>query len=106
MATIILFDNSSTDFLVGFGVASISINVVAKCWLLIIVVATLGLVLVILCLLLISRKFFSNYWFERKYTFLYVTGVLATGAMLLRICNPKFKAGVLEDFGFYGYLCQ
>ena len=28
------------------------------------------------------------------------TGVLATGVILLRIADPKFESGVLEDFGF------
>lgn len=99
--TISHIGSSSTDFLVGFGVASINISVVAKYWLPIIVVAILGLVVVILFLLLISRKFFSNYWFERGiYIFGMSTGVLATGAILLRICDPEFKTGVLEDFGF------
>ena len=87
--TISHIGSSSTDFLVGFGVASINISVVAKYWLPIIVVAILGLVVVILFLLLISRKFFSNYWFERGiYIFGMSTGVLATGAILLRICDP------------------
>lgn len=60
-----------------------------------------GLAIVLLFLLLISRKFFSNYWFERGiYIFGMSTGVLATGAILLRIADPEFKTGVLEDFGF------
>ena len=28
------------------------------------------------------------------------TGVMATGVILLRIVDPEFESGVLEDFGF------
>lgn len=99
--TITHIGSSATDFLVGFGVASININVVLQYWKPIVLLVLLGIVVVLFFLLFISRKFFSNYWFERGiYIYGMSTGVLATGAILLRIADPEFKTGVLEDFGF------
>ena len=99
--TITHIGSSATDFLVGFGVASIKINVVLQYWKPIVLLVLLGIMVVLLFLLFVSRKYFSNYWFERGiYIYGMSTGVLATGAILLRIADPEFKTGVLEDFGF------
>lgn len=99
--TITHIGSTATDFLVGFGVASINISVVLQYWLPIVLLVMIGLLIVLLFLFFISRKFFSNYWFERGiYIYGMSTGVLATGAILLHISDPEFKTGVLEDFGF------
>lgn len=92
--------SSSTDYLVAFGVASINISVVLKYWLPIVVLSILGLIFVTVWFFVVSPRFFRNYWFERgMYIFGMSTGVLATGVILLRILDPKFESGVLEDFG-------
>lgn len=76
-------------------------NVVLKYWIPIVMLSVLGMVLVVVWFRLISPRFFKSYWFERGiYIFGMSTGVLATGVILLRICDPDFKSGVLEDFGF------
>lgn len=91
--------SSASDLLVFFGVASIKVAVVARYWVPIVLLAVLGLALVVLYFTL-SPKFFKSYWFERGiYIFGMSTGVLATGVILLRICDPEFRTGVLEDFG-------
>ncbi|MDO4290327.1 MAG: hypothetical protein Q4C41_03740 [Eggerthellaceae bacterium] len=92
--------SSATDFLVVFGIASIKVSVVVRYWVPIIVLAALGFLFVIAWLLLVSRRFFRRYWFEHGiYIFGMSTGVLATGVILLRITDPEFRTGVLEDFG-------
>lgn len=93
--------SSATDYLVAFGVASINVSVVVKYLIPIVLLVILGLVFVTVWFLVISPKFFRNYWFERGiYIFGMSTGVLATGVILLRIADPEFESGVLEDFGF------
>ena len=93
--------SSATDYLVAFGVASINVSVVLKYWIPIVVLSVFGMILVVLWFRVISPRFFRNYWFERGiYIFGMSTGVLATGVILLRICDPEFRSGVLEDFGF------
>lgn len=92
--------SSATDFLVVFGIASIKVSVVVQYWVPIIVLSVFGFMFVTVWLLLISRRFFRSYWFEHGiYIFGMSTGVLATGVILLRITDPEFRTGVLEDFG-------
>lgn len=92
--------SSATDFLVVFGIASIKVSVVAQYWVPIMVLSVAGFLFVTAWLLLVSRHFFRNYWFEHGiYIFGMSTGVLATGVILLRITDPEFRTGVLEDFG-------
>lgn len=93
--------SSATDYLVAFGVASINISVVVKYLLPIAVISVLGFLTVVAWFWLVSPRFFRNYWFERgMYIFGLSTGVMATGVILLRVTDPEFKSGVLEDFGF------
>lgn len=93
--------SSATDYLVAFGVASINISVVLQYWMPIVLLSVMGLVFVILWHFVISKRFFKTYWYERSlYIFGMSTGVLATGVILLRILDPEFETGVLEDFGF------
>lgn len=93
--------SSATDYLVAFGVASINISVVVKYLTPIIVFSVLGFIFVVAWFWIISPRFFRNYWFERGiYIFGLSTGVMATGVILLRVTDPEFKSGVLEDFGF------
>lgn len=93
--------SSATDYLVAFGVASINISVVVKYLAPIIVFSVIGFIFVVAWFWIVSPRFFRNYWFERGiYIFGLSTGVMATGVILLRVTDPEFKSGVLEDFGF------
>ena len=93
--------SSATDYLVAFGVASINISVVLKYLVPILVFSVLGFISVVAWFWIVSPRFFRNYWFERGiYIFGLSTGVMATGVILLRVTDPEFKSGVLEDFGF------
>ncbi len=92
--------SSATDFLVVFGIASIKVSVVVQYWVPIVLLSVLGFVFVTAWLLIISPRFFRKCWFEHGiYIFGMSTGVLATGVILLRITDPEFRTGVLEDFG-------
>lgn len=93
--------SSATDYLVAFGVASINVTVVINYLVPIVLLSLIGFIFVITWFLVISPKCYRNYWFERGiYVFGLNTGVMATGVILLRITDPEFKTGVLEDFGF------
>ena len=93
--------SSATDYLVAFGVASINISVVVKYLVPIIALSIIGFIIVVLWFWIVSPRCYRNYWFERGiYVYGLNTGVMATGVILLRITDPEFKSGVLEDFGF------
>lgn len=90
----------ATDYLVAFGVASISVSIVMKYAAPIIVLAILGFAGAFLWQFLVCSRFLRNFWFERGlFIFGQCTGVLATGVLLLRVSDPEFRSGVLADFG-------
>lgn len=93
--------STATDYLIAFGIASININIVLKYWVPILLLSVLGTIFVIVWQFTISKRFYHNYWFERgMYVYGMSTGVMATGVILLRVTDPEFESGVLEDFGF------
>ncbi len=89
-----------TDYLVGFGIASMNIEVVIEYAMPIIVMLILGMTYCLFYLFFISRKLFHNFWFERGiFIYGWSTGVVAMGVTLLRVVDPELESGTLEDFG-------
>lgn len=92
--------SSAADYLVAFGVACISVSVVVKYIVPLIVLSLIGTVFVVWYLLVVSQRLFQNFWFERGiFIFGWSTGVVAIGVTLLRIVDPEFKSGTLQDYG-------
>ena len=95
-----------TDYLVGFGVASISITVVMEFIGPIVLLCVLGALTSLTLVFVVGRKLFRNFWFERSiFVFGWTTGVVAIGLTLLRIVDPEAKSGTLSDYG-YSYTLQ
>ena len=95
-----------TDYLVGFGVASISISVVIEFSGPILVLCLLGAGTSLFLVFVVGQKLFRNFWFERSiFVFGWTTGVVAIGVTLLRIVDPEGKSGTLNDYG-YAYTLQ
>ena len=95
-----------TDYLVGFGVASISITVVLEFAAPIILLCLLGTLTSLVLVFVVGRKLFHNFRFERSiFVFGWTTGVVAIGVTLLRIVDPEAKSGTLSDYG-YAYTLQ
>lgn len=91
----------ATDYLVAFGVATINVNVVMQYWQPILILCALGFAQVIIFFFLFSRHLFRDHWVERGiYIWGWSTGVMSIAVLLLRIVDPEFKTGVLEDSGF------
>lgn len=98
--TITHLGGAVTDYLVAFGIASINLKVVATYALPIIVLLIVGSAFTLLYTFVICKKLFHNYWFERSiFIFGWMTGVTSIGIMLLRIVDPEYKSGILEDYG-------
>lgn len=92
--------STATDYLVGFAVASIQVSVVIKYAVPLVVLSIIGLIFVFGYLLIVSRKLFHNFWFERGiFIFGWSTGVTAIGVTLLRVVDPNFRSKTLEDYG-------
>jgi len=92
--------SSVTDYLVAFGVASIRISIVVKYAIPILIMLACGLFFAVFYSMVICKKLFHNYWFERSiFIYGWSTGVVAMGVTLLRVVDPEFKSGTLEDYG-------
>lgn len=88
-----------TDYLVGFGIASISIKVVLGYALPLTLLFAFGTLTTLLFLRFIGPRISKNFWFERSIAvFGWNFGTLATSIMLLRVVDPDMKTPVMEDF--------
>ena len=89
-----------TDYLVGFGVGMINIKIVMEYWLPILIMTIVCILFNLFYVFFISRRLYNTYWFERAiYTFGMCTGVTSIGVLLLRVVDPEYKTGALEDVG-------
>lgn len=89
-----------SDFMVGFGVASITISVVIEFWQPLLFLIIVGMLWVMFNLYVMGPRMLNNHWFERGiFTYGWCTGVVAFGVTLLRIVDPNFRSEALEDYG-------
>ena len=92
--------SSATDYLIAFGIATTKVSVVVKYAKPILFLSVLGFLFIVAWHFTVSHRFFRDHWYERSlYIFGMSSGVMATGVILLRIVDPEFRTGVLEDFG-------
>lgn len=90
----------ASDYVVAFAIASINIKLIGQYWKPIVLIAIVGIVWLFAWQMIIPRKFFKTYWFEKGiYIYGFSSGVVATAVILLRICDPEFRSGILEEFG-------
>lgn len=91
---------TATDWLVGFGIASIRIDLVGEHWVAIAALSLFGIALAVTYVFTISRRVHKAHWFERAiFVFGWLTGVVAMGVTLLRIVDPDFRTQTLETYG-------
>lgn len=89
-----------TDFLVAFGIASISVKVVLNFAVPLSMMFAFGTLLTLAFMWFIGRRICRNFWFERSMLmFGWNTGSVAMSMVLVRILDPDMQSGVLEDFG-------
>jgi ESS family glutamate:Na+ symporter len=90
----------TSDYLVGFGVASIEISVVRQHAVPILVMSLFGLAYCLLLFWFVGRRICHNFWFERSlFVYGWATGVVATSITLLRVVDPRLRSRTLEDYG-------
>lgn len=89
-----------TDYLVAFGIASISVKIVLNFAVPLIVMFAFGTLFTLFLVWFIGRRMCRNFWFERSMImFGWNTGSVAMSMVLVRVLDPDMQSGVLEDFG-------
>ena len=89
-----------TDYLVAFGVASITLKVVNQFALPLTLLFSFGTITTICLMWFIGRRICRNFWFERSLMMYgWNTGSVATSLVLLRVVDPNMRAQIIEDFG-------
>lgn len=89
-----------TDYLIVFGIASITTHVVLTNAVPLLMLFVFGFAFTIALMWFIGRKIFRDFWFERSIAMYgWNTGSVATSVALLRVIDPDLKTPVLEDFG-------
>ncbi|WP_110111951.1 sodium/glutamate symporter [Bacillus sp. CGMCC 1.16541] len=97
--TVNRISGSSTDLLVAFGIASISLSAVASYLVPLLLLLVFGLLFAWFVFRVLSGKFFGNIWFERGiFTWGWITGTMAMGIALLRIADPEGESKTLDDY--------
>jgi ESS family glutamate:Na+ symporter len=100
VSTIRRIGGTATDYLIGFGVASIAVTVVLEYAVPLVMLLLLGMAITLGQLRFLGPRMFRSFWFERSlFAFGWNTGVVATGITLVRVVDPDDKSRTLEDFG-------
>ncbi len=91
----------ATDYLIIFGISSITLNVLTNFALPIILMFLFGTLFSIFFMFFIGKRINRNFWFERSIVmFGWNTGSIAISIVLLKIMDPNMKTSIMEDFGF------
>lgn len=93
------FTSFLVDFSIVAAIASLPVQAVMKYVIPMVVMFIAGFILIYLVIMVVGRIFFQDFTFERCIAlFGQSTGVIMTGILLLRICDPDMKTPVLKDF--------
>lgn len=100
-ATLTRISGTSVDFMVSASIAAISLVVVAKYWLPILVVSTVGGSLTLLTVPWLSSRLFKDHRFHRTLiVYGASTGTMPTGLALLRVIDAEYETPVASDYMF------
>jgi glutamate:Na+ symporter, ESS family len=90
---------SLTEFAVVAAIASLPVKAIMIYIVPILFMVSIGLVITILSITILAKKYIKGYWFEHGIAvFGMSTGVFLTGLLLLRVCDPDFESPVLGNY--------
>lgn len=92
--------SAASDYMVVFGIASIQISVIITYAVPLLLTVLFGIVLCLIFIWVISPRVWKDAWFEHAiFSWGWLTGTVSCGVTLLRVIDPEFKSGTLEDYG-------
>lgn len=93
------FGGAATDFLIFFGITSIQISVLIMNAAPFLLLMLAGVLLCLTLVFIVAPLVFRNDWFDKAvFSWGWMTGTVALGILLLRICDPKNESHVLDDY--------
>ena len=88
-----------TEFAIVAAIISLPIEALFTYLLPLLIMVFGTLLLTVVTVLYVSKKYFDTYWFEKSMAILGTcTGVFLTGILLLKMVDPKLKSPVLNDY--------
>lgn len=89
----------ATDFLIFFGISSIQLSVLLSNTLPFVLIIVIGVALCVFLTLFIAPRVLDRHWAEKAiFSWGWMTGTVALGILLLRICDPENRSHALEDY--------
>jgi ESS family glutamate:Na+ symporter len=99
--------SSATDFLIFFGVTSIKLSVLVSNTVPLLILLALGIALCIFCTLVLAPMMLKEDWAPKAvFTWGWATATVGLSVLLLRVCDPKGKSHVLDDFAIAYLPCS
>jgi len=96
---------TATDYLVFFGIATISVPVIIEYWLPLLICVIGGWFCVFVMIIPLGYRMMKTSWFEHSiFCYGYLTGVFAIGFVLLRVVDPENKSKTLESIAMTPWL--
>ncbi len=93
------FTSFLVDFSIVAAIASLPVQAVLQFVVPMVLMFVVGFVVIYLVLMVLGQKLFEDFAFERSIAlFGQNTGVIMTGILLLRVCDPDMKTPVMKDF--------
>ena len=90
---------AATDLLIFFGITSIKTSVLILNVAPFLVLMLCGLFLCSVLVFVVAPRVFKQHWFDKGvFSWGWMTGTVALGILLLRICDPKNESHVLDDY--------
>ncbi len=86
------------DIMVVAGIAAIRISIIKEYWLILLILAVIGIVFTYLYNYVVAKKLFGEYC-EEQFMTMYgmLTGTASTGVMLLRELDPKYETPAADN---------
>jgi ESS family glutamate:Na+ symporter len=92
---------TALDFLVVAAISTIHLDVIAEGILPFLIIACMGILWNIFCVMVLARRFLPTDWFERAIAEMGQSmGVTATGLLLLRAVDPESETDAPSAFGY------
>jgi glutamate:Na+ symporter, ESS family len=89
------------DYLIVAALAALSLTAIAASWQPLVILMLVGIAWIVGMFLFLAPRMLPNFWFERGIGDLGQSlGMTATGLLLMKIVDPRYRSPALEAFGY------